>query len=153
MLPLEIRKMTNDDLDEVMEIEHSSFPYPWARASFEKELRDNAYACYLVAGTEKNGQVIGYAGSWVLFGEAHITTLAVHPGYRRAGTGSALLTSLMESAYKLGACQVFLEVRDSNGAARTLYEKFGFKIKGIRKKYYLDEDALVMIRDFSPVDS
>ncbi len=145
--------MTKDDIDQVMEIEHSSFPYPWSRASFEKELRDNGYACYLVAGTGKNGQVIGYAGSWVLFGEAHITTLAVHPDYRRAGTGSALLTSLMEAAYKLGACQVFLEVRDSNGAARTLYEKYGFKIKGIRKKYYLDEDALIMTRDFSPAES
>lgn len=141
--------MTHDDLDQVMEIEHSSFPYPWSRTSFEKELRDNGYACYLVADTGKNGQVLGYAGSWVLFGEAHITTLAVHSDYRRAGVGSTLLTSLMEKAYKLGACQIFLEVRDSNGAARTLYEKLGFQIKGIRKKYYHDEDAVVMIRDFS----
>ena len=150
MLPLEIRKMTMEDLEQVMEIEHSSFPYPWSRASFEKELRHNGYACYFVAGLSKNGQVVGYAGSWILFGEAHITTLAVHPSYRRAGIGSALLNSLMETACSLGACQVFLEVRDSNGAARTLYEKFGFKIKGVRKKYYLDEDALVMTRDFSP---
>ena len=145
--------MSIDDLQQVMVIEHAAFPHPWSRASFEKELSDNGYACYLVAVTGNNRQVIGYAGSWVLFGEAHITTLAVHPDYRRAGIGSALLTSLMETASKEGACQVFLEVRDSNGAARTLYEKFGFKIKGIRKKYYLDEDALVMTRDFTPAGS
>ncbi|MEW5920272.1 MAG: ribosomal protein S18-alanine N-acetyltransferase [Bacillota bacterium] len=148
MLSPKIRNMTTDDLDQVMEIEKSSFPLPWSRGSFEKELRDNNYACYLVAHTGENGKITGYAGCWVLFDEAHITTLAVHPLYRRTGTGSVLLTSLMELAYERGARQVFLEVRDSNEAARNLYEKFGFKIRGIRKKYYLDEDALVMARNF-----
>lgn len=151
-MSLEIRKMKADDLDQVMTIEQASFPFPWSRTSFEKELKDNGYAYYIVACTANGGAVVGYGGSWVLFGEAHITTLAVHPDYRRKGTGSILLKSLMDVSIKLGACQVFLEVRNSNDAARTLYEKFGFKIKGIRKKYYLDEDALIMARDFDPAE-
>lgn len=149
----ETRKMTVADLDQVMEIENLSFPYPWSRPSFEKELLNNGYACYIVSCSGADHRVIGYAGAWVLFGEAHVTTLAVHPEYRRKGTGSVLLTALMEMASRLGAEQVFLEVRHSNNAARILYGKFGFKIKGVRKKYYLDEDAIIMVRDFSPVES
>jgi len=147
--PAQIRKMTPGDLVQVMEIEHYSFSLPWSRSSFEKELRDNGYACYLVAETAETaetGKVVGYAGCWVLFDEAHITTLAVHPAYRRSGIGSLLLTSLLEMADARGAEQIFLEVRDSNMAARRLYTEFGFEIKGIRKKYYHDEDALVMVR-------
>lgn len=124
-----IRFMTTEDLDQVMEIEKKSFPLPWSRSSFERELHDNNYACYLVSHTGENGQVTGYGGCWVIFDEAHITTLAVHPAHRREGTGSALLASLMKLAYDRGARQVFLEVRDSNEAARKLYEKFGFMIK------------------------
>ena len=146
MPPLQIRKMTPGDLAQVMEIERSSFDLPWSRSSFEKELRDNSYACYLVAETGEEGKVVGYTGCWVLFDEAHITTLAVHPAYRRSGIGSMLLTSLLELAESRGAQQVFLEVRDSNMSARRLYAEFGFEIKGIRKKYYHDEDALVMMR-------
>ena len=146
MPPLQIRRMTPGDLNQVMEIEHCSFPLPWSRGSFEKELRDNSYACYLVAETEERGKVAGYAGCWVLFDEAHITTLAVHPAYRRGGIGRMLLAALLELADARGAQQVFLEVRDSNAAARRLYTEFGFEIKGIRKKYYHDEDALVMVR-------
>ncbi len=146
---ISITAMSGDDLDQVMEIERASFPLPWSRSSFEKELVENNYACYLVACSREEGRVIGYAGCWVIFDEAHVTTLAVHPLFRRNGTGSALLASLIKQAYGRGARQIFLEVRDSNEAARRLYEKFGFKIKGIRKKYYLDEDAVVMARHCS----
>lgn len=145
-MPLpQIRKMIPGDLAQVMEIENNSFPISWSRNSFEKELRENGYACYLVAETGETGKVIGYTGCWVLFDEAHITTLAVHPAYRRNGIGSKLLTTLLELAESKGAQQVFLEVRDSNMAARRLYAEFGFEIKGIRKKYYNDEDALIMV--------
>ena len=62
------------------------------------------------------------------------------------GTGSLLLAHLINKAERKGACKVFLEVRDSNRQARRIYERFGFKVIGKRKKYYLDEDALVMVR-------
>ena len=148
-----IRKMTGNDLDQVMEIEYRSFPLPWSRGSFEREICYNNYSCYIVAGAGENGQVTGYAGSWVFLDEAHITTLAVHPLYRRTGTGSALFSYLLETAHAQGAERVLLEVRDSNEAARRLYEKHGFTVIGRRKKYYFDEDALVMARYFQPAGS
>jgi len=115
------------------------------------EISQNRYAHYIVARVKDDGRVIGYGGLWVLFDEGHITTLAVHPLHRKAGTGSFLLEHMLRKARANGATQVFLEVRDSNLAARRLYEKFKFKVIGRRKNYYLNEDALVMVYTFSAV--
>jgi ribosomal-protein-alanine N-acetyltransferase len=135
--------MTPADLDEVMAIEHASFPSAWSRASYERELR-NPSSCYFTA--KRGGEVVGYAGMWVIADDAHITTLAVHPQKRRAGLGSRLLDHLIVSAGGRGVARVTLEVRESNRAAQLLYHKFRFEGRGRLPRYYGDtgEDGLVM---------
>jgi len=141
---LEVRAMTVNDLDQVMEIERVSFPTPWSRAAYHRELTDNAYARYVVA--TRDGQVVGYAGMWVLLEEAHVTNIAVHPRYRRRGLGETLMRELMRLAREAGASRMTLEVRPSNSPAQRLYAKLGFHRHGIRRRYYSDtkEDAIVM---------
>lgn len=137
-----IEPMILKDLEAVAKIEQDSFPQPWSPDSFRTELIRNDMAHYLVART--GDEVAGYGGIWIIFDEAHLTTLAVAEPYRRCGVGTALLRSLMRLSADLGARRISLEVRPSNHAARSLYEKFGFTVKGVRKHYYFDEDALVM---------
>lgn len=90
--------------------------------------------------------IVGFAGLWLMVDEAHITTIATHPDYRRRGLGELLLTSLIDIAYDIGARQVTLEVRVTNGIAQNLYRKYGFREEGVRRRYYSDnqEDALIM---------
>jgi ribosomal-protein-alanine N-acetyltransferase len=94
-------------------------------------------------------RVIAYAGIWLMVDEAHVTTFAVLPAYRRRGIGGLLLVQLMELAADLGAAVCTLEVRLSNAAARRLYQSFGFRPVGVRPRYYTDngEDALIMTTD------
>ncbi|NMB35708.1 MAG: ribosomal protein S18-alanine N-acetyltransferase [Firmicutes bacterium] len=141
--------MSLQDLEAVLEIERSTFSFPWPKNSFYREIINNDYAYYFAARLKGENKVIGYGGIWVLFDEAHITTLAVHSLHRQAGAGSILLSHLLEEALARGARQVFLEVRDSNLAARTLYKKYDFEIIGRRKNYYYHEDALLMVRKFT----
>ncbi|MDO9535678.1 MAG: ribosomal protein S18-alanine N-acetyltransferase [Bacillota bacterium] len=147
-MELEIAPMTVKDLEEVLEIEIDSFSFPWSRNSFYTEITGNGYSYYLVCRLKDSKKIIGYGGIWTLFDEAHITTLAVHSLYRQAGIGTLIITRLIKNSLQKGAQKVFLEVRDSNREARNLYEKLQFKVIGKRKNYYLDEDALVMMRDF-----
>jgi len=147
---VKITAMVSDDLDEVMRIEQDSFAYPWSKNSFQGEILSNRFAYYVTA-KDISDSVIGYAGAWIILDEAHITTLAVDPSCRQMGTGSLLLAHLLRKAIEEGACKVFLEVRDSNRQARRIYERFGFEVIGKRKRYYHDEDALVMVRALEKV--
>lgn len=81
----EIRRMTLDDLDAVVAIEAATFPTPWSRHSFEQELTRNVAARYLVAVLD--GQVIGYAGAWIILDESHITNIAIAEAFRGNGYG------------------------------------------------------------------
>jgi ribosomal-protein-alanine N-acetyltransferase len=93
--------------------------------------------------------IIGFAGLWLMVDEAHITTIAMHPDFRRAGLGEFLLVNLIDIAYSIGAKWVTLEVRVSNYTAQNLYRKYGFREAGIRHRYYSDnqEDAIIMWTD------
>ena len=93
--------------------------------------------------------IIGFAGLWLMVDEAHITTIAMHPGFRRLGLGEFLLVSLIDISYNIGAKWVTLEVRVSNYTAQNLYHKYGFREAGIRHRYYSDnqEDAIIMWTD------
>ncbi len=144
-LTFTIEPMTLQDLEAVAKIEQGSFEQPWSPHSFHTELIGNDMAHYLVARVGE--RVAGYGGIWVIFDEAHLTTLAVAEHYRRCGIGTALLKALMKKSASFGARRISLEVRPSNHAARRLYEKFGFTIKGVRKHYYFDEDGLVMFNN------
>lgn len=93
--------------------------------------------------------IIGFAGLWLMVDEAHITTIAMHPQYRRLGLGEFMLSSLIDIAYSINAKWVTLEVRVSNYKAQSLYRKYGFREAGLRHRYYSDnqEDALIMWTD------
>ena len=93
--------------------------------------------------------IIGFAGLWLMVDEAHITTIAMHPNYRRLGLGEYLLVNLIDISYNIGAKWVTLEVRVSNYTAQNLYHKYGFREAGIRHRYYSDnqEDAIIMWTD------
>ena len=145
-----IRRMTLDDLDAVVAIEAATFPTPWSRDSFQQELERNVAARYLVA--EMEGQVIGYAGAWIILDESHITNIAIEESCRGHGYGRALTASLMQYLSNLGASYATLEVRRSNLRAQSLYQSLGFVQLGVRKRYYEDnrEDALLMVCDHMP---
>ena len=83
---------------------------------------------------------------WLMVDEAHITTFAIHPAWRRKHIGERLLLAFVDLAVDRGATEATLEVRLSNLAARRLYEKYGFRPVGLRPRYYSDdhEDALIM---------
>lgn len=140
-----IEPMTLADLPAVCAIEQDSFASPWPRNAYESELAHNRSAVYVVARSEM-GAVVGYAGMWVIFDEAHVTTLAVDLLHRRAGIGSRLLLALIDAAVARGARWLTLEVRPSNTDALALYRKFGLREVALRRRYYSDngEDAVVM---------
>jgi ribosomal-protein-alanine N-acetyltransferase len=136
--------MTAADIRAVHRIERASFPVPWPDYAFRQEIEANRLAHYLVVRVGE--KTVGYAGIWLMVDEAHITTFAVLPGWRRKGIGGRLMLQLMRLASEQGARVATLEVRISNRAARGLYQRFGFRPVGIRPRYYSDnaEDALIM---------
>ncbi|GAX88795.1 ribosomal-protein-alanine N-acetyltransferase RimI [Effusibacillus lacus] len=138
------------DIDRILEIERQSFSAPWSRSAFEAELTRNHFAKYIVV--EVNGYVVGHAGMWIIIDEAHITNIAIDPAYRGRKLGEQLLARLMAMAVWNGAERMTLEVRVSNKAAQSLYQKMGFQNHGIRKAYYSDngEDALIMWANLDP---
>ena len=146
-----VSAMRVEDIAAVHAVERQSFPTPWPAYTFRQELESNRMARYLVARV--GGEVVAYAGIWLMVDEAHVTTFAVLPSWRRLGIGSRLLLEVLELAVALGASSATLEVRLSNQAARALYERFGFRPVGLRPRYYSDnnEDALIMTSD--PLDS
>jgi len=140
--------MTVADLDGVMEVEHLSFSTPWSRDAFTSEILQ-VYTVYLVARI--GSDVVGYGGMHVIFEDAHVTNIAVHPSHRGKGIGERIMEELMARARRRKAKRITLEVRVSNHSAQCLYAKLGFVTSpgAIRKGYYSDtgEDAIVMWRD------
>ena len=139
--------MTLEDIPAVHAIERASFVVPWPDDAYRNELVTNRLASYVVA--RAGDELVGFAGLWVMVDEAHITTFAVDPRWRRRGVGQWLLLRLLELANDRRAREATLEVRLSNMPARRLYEKYGFRPVGIRPRYYSDngEDALIMTTD------
>jgi ribosomal-protein-alanine N-acetyltransferase len=133
-----------DDLAAVQAIEHASFSSPWPVQAYESELRTNRLARYLVVRAGE--ALVAFGGIWLMIDEAHITTFAVDPRWRRRGIGERLLVALLDEAIERGGREATLEVRLSNVAARRLYEKYCFRPVGLRPRYYSDngEDALIM---------
>ena len=135
--------MKEEDIDSVLEISSLSFSIPWSKDSYIQELT-NPIARYLVAKIDN--KIVGFVGTWIVLDESHITNIAIHPNYRKQGIGSSLLEAFLKYCKSQGCIAFTLEVRNSNKAARTLYEKYNFKQEGVRKGYYEDtkEDAIIM---------
>lgn len=147
-----LRRMQERDLPFVLEIERLSFPNPWQESSFRGEIANLHISYPSVIIYRPMEKVVGYIIFWLVKEEAQISNLAVHPDYTRLGIGQAVLRQTLVTMRKMKAEQVILEVRPSNRAARSLYEKYGFEILGIRRGYYQNppEDALVMSKNLIP---
>ena len=141
---LRVEPMTIDDLPAVHRIELASFSVPWPDDAYRSELKANRLASYLVVRSD--GDLVAYGGIWLMVDEAHVTTFAVDPSWRRQRVGETLLLALLDLALARHAREATLEVRLSNVPARRLYEKYGFRPVGLRPRYYSDngEDALIM---------
>lgn len=139
-----IREMEIEDVKQVHEIEKNSFVTPWSEAAFERELKENKFAKYLVI--EEEGQIVAYGGMWWILDEAHVTNIAVSHKDRKKGYGKRLVQAMMDFSMENKIVRMTLEVRVSNKAAIQLYQFFGFEIAGTRKGYYTDtkEDAYIM---------
>lgn len=136
--PLEVR-----DLPRVLEIERASFSTPWQENTFERLLsREDSD---LLAAVRDEG-LIGYAVCWTVADQAELGNVAVAPEARGGGVGGALVRAVLERVVRRGARECFLEVRESNTGAQTLYRRLGFQAVGRRRNYYSlpQEDALVM---------
>ena len=140
---LDIRPFTHDDLAEILAIENASFSDPWNKSKFEEELNIQ-YSLHYAAAIDKN--ICGYIIVWYAGGEFHILNIAVSPAQRRKGIAKALISFITDLAVQKGVTGTFLEVRSKNEAALRLYAESGFTKYGIRKKYYPDDDAVLMRR-------
>jgi ribosomal-protein-alanine N-acetyltransferase len=132
-----IEHLKEEDIPYIVDLEKLSFTVPKEESVFKSDKNK-----YYVA--RENRKLIGYIGVEKISGETHIINVAVHPEYRRRGTAKKLIESVLND------CDVFfLEVRVSNIPAIKLYEKYGFKKVGTRRKYYTDndEDAYIMKRE------
>ncbi len=154
--PIAIRTMRPADLSDVMRIERQSFTMPWQETTFRALMRRPSAALLTAVspGRESGGEVardevVGFAVLWFAADEAELGDLAVDPRIRGHGVGTQLLESSIETARKRGARTLYLEVRESNDAARALYSKRGFRVVGRRPGYYEEprEDACVMRLD------
>lgn len=144
--------MREQDLDQVMEIEHASFRAPWSRQVFAEELeRDWAYVD-VVRDRDAGGRssVAAFCNYWLVRDEVHILNVAAHTDHRRRGHGARLMGHVVDFAKRHRCRYVTLEVRRSNEAALGLYKFFDFRPVGIRPNYYVEdnEDAIVMLLEF-----
>lgn len=141
---IEIRHMTEEDISNVLIVDQQIFTSSWTEDIFKHEVLDNQYAHYFVV--EADGEVIGYAGLWIVDNDAQVTNIGLLQKYRGYNIGEKLFGFALQYAMKHGVTRLSLEVRVSNVVAQKMYRKFGLVPGGIRKNYYTDngEDALVM---------
>jgi ribosomal-protein-alanine N-acetyltransferase len=145
---VEFRRLQLRDLAAIEEIEQRSYPTPWSRSMFAGELAKPSSIC-LGAFDPETGELLGYLIISRYVDAWHVMNVAVVPEHRRRGIASALLSRLFELTGRDTRRGYTLEVRVSNTGAIRLYERLGFRSRGVRRGYYTDnrEDALVMWRD------
>ena len=139
-----IREMTEDDLDQVADLEAKNFSVPWHRESFA-EILNNSAALYMVV--EEDEKIIGTCGIITALDEGDICNVVTDEHYRGRGIGYELVSKVMEQAYaRFGTTRFTLEVRVGNEPAINLYKKLGFESAGVRPRFYEKpvEDALIM---------
>jgi len=159
-----LRYMKIEDVTRIYEIDQLSFSIPWTPKSYTFEINDNQTSHMIVLETVPETSrprglldilrrsaspapmIVGYGGVWIMAGEAHISTIATHPDWRRKGLGEVLLNAMLRRSLQLKSDYCVLEVRQTNLNAQALYRKYGFEVVGRRKGYYRDnnEDALLM---------
>jgi [ribosomal protein S18]-alanine N-acetyltransferase len=145
---IEIKRLTQRDLEAIDRIERRSYPTPWSRSMFASELSKPS-SVSLGAYETETSELVGYLVISRYVDAWHVMNVAVVPERRRQGIASALFDRLFEVTGNDGRRGYTLEVRISNEAAIKLYERLGFQSRGVRRGYYTDnrEDALIMWRD------
>ena len=146
-----IRPMEPGDLDAVLAIERTSFTVPWTPSTFRSLMKRHGSGLWVAVS---GGQVAGYAVVWAVLDQAELGNVAVATGHRRQRIASRLVETVIEWLRERGVRELFLEVRESNEAARRLYGAHGFAAVGRRKGYYTrpPEDALVLRRTVAGAD-
>lgn len=134
-----IQKMNNTHIDRVIEIERKLFSDTWNKHLWEETLTNDRAFSFVIEAT---GRVFGYISLLQVVDEMHIMKIAVIDEMKRQGYGDKLLNYAIDYSKSAGVKSITLEVRVSNIAAKSLYEKYGFKLLGTRKKYYeMKEDG------------
>ncbi|MCC7449041.1 MAG: ribosomal protein S18-alanine N-acetyltransferase [Anaerolineae bacterium] len=167
-----LRYMRPEDIQQVLEIDKLSFPLPWSARSYTFEISENKASHMIVVETAPqsstakglrgvfqrlSGQtappvIAGYGGFWLIEGEAHVSTIAVHPPYRGQGLGEVLLSGMLGRSIDLDAEYSVLEVRVSNENAINLYKKYEYEVVGRRKNYYRDNNEDAYLMNVAPLD-
>jgi ribosomal-protein-alanine N-acetyltransferase len=126
-------------------LQRQTFTNPWGAEAIRWEL-ENTDVSRLYVMHDAGGALVAYCACWMVFDELHINSLAVDEELRRHGLARRLLRHVLADARVSGAHSATLEVRQSNQAARMLYEGLGFHVEGVRRDYYQDprEDALIL---------
>jgi ribosomal-protein-alanine N-acetyltransferase len=145
---IELRPLKLRDLGAIERIERRSYPTPWSRSMFAGELTKSSSVCLGAYDTEAH-TLVGYLIISRYVDAWHVMNVAVDPEYRGRGIATKLLSHLFEQTAGDGRRGYTLEVRVSNRSAIRLYERLGFKARGVRRGYYTDnrEDALIMWKD------
>ena len=138
--PVSFRNAVENDIVQVMDIEAASSGR-WDRSFFVHEL-GTSFSRFIVA--EAGGTIAGYAVAWNVSGEIQLNNIAVREEFRRRGIGRSLLGHIIEILSPFKPEKILLEVNEKNAAARGFYRKMGFAETGVRKKYYLDDNAVLM---------
>lgn len=143
---IEISNMTLLDLECISDILQSDFDDFWNITTLKSELL-NPNSKYIIA--KLNNSIVSFAGIWKSVDDVHITNIVVNKNFRKQNIGSLMLSKLIELAkLEPNISSITLEVNRNNTAAIKLYEKFGFKVVGLRKKYYNNiDDAIIMTKD------
>lgn len=138
-----IRPMDEADLPAVMRIEVEAFSTPWKETTFRSLLSRTDTDMFVA---ELDGRLAGYAACWTVIDQSELGNVAVAGNARGRGLGGALVDVVVERVKERGATECFLEVRESNAAAQSIYRQRGFTVVGKRRSYYAKptEDALVM---------
>ena len=145
---LELSLMTIEDLDLIKDLLITDFDNFWTYNTFKSELL-NSNSKYFVAKINK--KIVGFAGVWKAIDVLHITNIVTEKNYRNKGIGSIMLSKLIDYAKTDNDINsITLEVNENNTPAQKLYEKYDFKIVGIRKKYYNNIDnAIIMTKQLN----
>ncbi len=141
---LSLQHLTADWLDRVVELDRICLGQLWSAAQYQREFESPNSDILILIDVDRQS-IMAFGCVWAIVDEAHITILAVHPDYRHQGFGQLMLWGLLQASVDRELARATLEVRVDNAAALQLYEKFGFKVAGRRKKYYDNiDDALIL---------
>ena len=150
MTTIELRRLLLDDLREIEEIERRSYPTPWSRSMFAGELAKPSSICLgAFQADDEEAALVGYLIVSRYVDAWHVMNVAVDPQHRGRGVGTMLLERLFDLTADDARRGYTLEVRVTNVKAIDLYERLGFRSRGLRRGYYTDngEDALIMWKD------